>query len=106
MDQEQIKTLIDAMAASDLAEMEFSEDGWTLRLGAAVGAGRPPCDARPADAAAQSLGAADAARAGAPLTDRPSCLAPLYGVVHLQPSPDEPPSCRPASRRGRARPCA
>ena len=28
----QIKTLIDAMAASDLAEMELSEDGWTLRL--------------------------------------------------------------------------
>ena len=32
MDQQQIKTLIDAMAASDLAEMAFAPDGWTLRL--------------------------------------------------------------------------
>ena len=32
MDQEQIKTLIDALAASDLAELEFSQDGCTLRL--------------------------------------------------------------------------
>ena len=32
MDPQQIKTLIDAMASSDLAEMEFSQDGWTLRL--------------------------------------------------------------------------
>ena len=32
MDINQIKALIDAMAASDLAEMEVGKDGWTLRL--------------------------------------------------------------------------
>ena len=32
MNQEQIKTLIDALAASDLAELEYSENGSTLRL--------------------------------------------------------------------------
>ena len=32
MDQQQIKACIDAMAASDLAEMAFSREGWTLRL--------------------------------------------------------------------------
>ena len=32
MDQHQIKAFIDAMAASDLDEMEISHDGWTLRL--------------------------------------------------------------------------
>ena len=32
MDLDLIKSLIDAMAASDLAEMEFSEGGWSLRL--------------------------------------------------------------------------
>ena len=32
MEQQQIKACIDAMAACDLAEMEFSQEGWTLRL--------------------------------------------------------------------------
>jgi len=32
MDQQQIKAFIEAMAASDLDEMEVSHDGWTLRL--------------------------------------------------------------------------
>ena len=32
MDLDKIKLLIDAMATSDLAELELIEDGWTLRL--------------------------------------------------------------------------
>ena len=32
MNLDRIKTLIDAMAASDLNEMEFSENGWSLKL--------------------------------------------------------------------------
>jgi len=28
MDLDRIRSLIDAMASSDLAEMQFSEDGW------------------------------------------------------------------------------
>ena len=31
MDAQQIKAFIDAMAQSDLAELEASKDGWTLR---------------------------------------------------------------------------
>lgn len=82
MDQQQIKTFIDAMAASDLAEMEFAQDGWTLRL-----VRRPP-DA----AAASAAGAPRAASAPAPVTTAaiPPLVAPLYGVVHLSPGPGEP----------------
>jgi hypothetical protein len=32
MDINHIKSLIDVMAQSDLAEMEVGKDGWTLRL--------------------------------------------------------------------------
>ena len=32
MNQEQIRILIDALAASELSELEYSEDGCTLRL--------------------------------------------------------------------------
>ncbi|MBT2321985.1 acetyl-CoA carboxylase biotin carboxyl carrier protein subunit [Variovorax paradoxus] len=82
MNQEQIKTLIDALAASDLCELEYSENGSTLRLvkqSTLVAAARrrraalvAPDDTVPAAAAAE-------------------CLAPMYGVVHLQPTPGEPP---------------
>ena len=93
MKQEQIKTLIDALAASDLAELEYSEDGSTLRLvkrSALTGAH-----------AARRLAATRAAPAAGP--EEPvqpeaspaECLAPLYGVVHLQPAPGEPPFVQP-----------
>ena len=97
MDQQQIKAFIDAMAATDLAEMEFSQDGWSLRLvrrpgGAAI----PPAPAltpsagaagpvpAPFDDAADTVDAVGSALA-------PSLLrAPLYGVVHFSPAPGEP----------------
>jgi acetyl-CoA carboxylase biotin carboxyl carrier protein len=82
MDQQQIKTFIDAMAASDLAEMEFAQDGWTLRLV------RRPLDAAPMP----SAGAPRAAAAPAPVASAPipALVAPLYGVVHLSPGPGAP----------------
>lgn len=82
MDQQHIKSLIDALAASDLAELEFSQDGWTLRLvkrGAAQSAPVAPA------------GAPVAAAPATPATVPAELAAPLYGVVHLRPSPDEPP---------------
>lgn len=93
MKQEQIKTLIDALAASDLAELEYSEDGSTLRLVkqsalAAAPAALGPVAVRRATAAAPSESALPAATAA-------ECLAPLYGVVHLQPAPGEPPFVQP-----------
>jgi len=77
MDQPQIKALIDAMAASDLAEMSFSQDGWTLRL-----VRRPDLAAAPVTSAPVAPSTVAAAK---------ELTAPLYGVVHLQPSPGEPP---------------
>ncbi len=96
MDAKQIKEFIDAMASSDLGEMEVSHEGWTLRLsrGARTGAGAraPAASARPASQApiAAPTGAS-APRAQAPAASRSHQLvAPMYGVVHLQPSPGEP----------------
>jgi acetyl-CoA carboxylase biotin carboxyl carrier protein len=91
MKQEQIKTLIDALAASDLAELEYSEEGSRLRLvkqsaltsGPAV---RSPAVVRRARAAVSAEPTPAAAA---------ECLAPLYGVVHLQPTPGEPPFVQP-----------
>ena len=81
MDVSEIKALIDAMAASGLAEMEVAKDGWTLRLvrgpGTAAAAQTPPA------------AAVEAPPAQAP--DRSVVLAPLSGAVHLSPAPGEPP---------------
>ncbi|MBT2298901.1 acetyl-CoA carboxylase biotin carboxyl carrier protein subunit [Variovorax paradoxus] len=85
MNQEQIKTLIDALAASDLCELEYSENGSTLRLVKQSALAAAPRRARAAIAAVAAHDAPVAAAAAA------ECLAPLYGVVHLQPTPGEPP---------------
>lgn len=94
MKQEQIKTLIDALAASDLAELEYSENGSTLRLVklAALGAAsaaRSPSGVRKAPRQAPQ-------ETTAPAVASAECLAPLFGVVHLQPAPGEPPFVQPA----------
>lgn len=77
MDAQQIKTFIDAMAMSGLAEMEVSKDGWTLRL--VQGGGRLP-DAVPAAPIASGAFEQNAA---------------LCGVVFLNPAPGEPPFVQP-----------
>ena len=94
MKQEQIKTLIDALAASDLAELEYSENGSTLRLVklAALGAAsaaRSPSGVRKAPRQAPE-------ETTAPAVASAECLAPLFGVVHLQPAPGEPPFVQPS----------
>jgi acetyl-CoA carboxylase biotin carboxyl carrier protein len=89
MDPQQIKAFIDAMASSDLAEMEFSRDGWTLRLV------RRPGAAAQAPAPAPRPVAVQVARGVPPASTTPSATrelqAPLYGVVHLQAGPGEAP---------------
>jgi len=90
MDLDRIKCLIDAMAASDLNEMEFSEDGWSLRLVRRE---------QPNDMVRAPINKAPSAHA----TQRPTRVepdatpkseanvaAPLFGIVHLQPAPDAP----------------
>lgn len=93
MKQEQIKTLIDALAASDLAELEYSEDGSTLRLVKQSALTAAPAARRPA--AGRKAPAAASAEPALPAAAAAECLAPLYGVVHLQPAPGEPPFVRP-----------
>lgn len=97
MDAQQIKVFIDAMALSDLSEMAFSQDGWTLRLvrgpagraGTASAAAPVTAPARPANAPRQTLPVTAAP------TPAPELLAPLFGVVHLQAGPGEPPYVAP-----------
>lgn len=95
MDPQQIKAFIDAMASSDLAEMEFSQDGWTLRL-VRRASGTPATATRVESARARPAVATAAARRDEAARPAESVLrAPLYGVVHLQPSPGEPPFVTP-----------
>jgi acetyl-CoA carboxylase biotin carboxyl carrier protein len=79
MDLNDIKVLIEAMQSSDLAEMEFSRNGWTLRLVRNTGHNRQPANpnaGRPVESPAPLEG---------------DVRAPLSGIVHLQPAPDQPP---------------
>lgn len=84
MDLAQIKAFIDAMASSDLAELEASKDGWTLRL------------VRHAVRSQSTSGAADRSpsRPNVPIETPPAApeiCAPLSGIVYLRPGPDQPP---------------
>lgn len=89
MDPQQIKAFIDAMASSDLAEMEFSRDGWTLKLM------RRPAATAQTPALASRPAAVPAPRTASPAAVKPQATrelqAPLYGVVHLQAGPGEAP---------------
>ncbi|MGY3238453.1 acetyl-CoA carboxylase biotin carboxyl carrier protein [Bradyrhizobium sp. USDA 4472] len=88
MDLNRLKTLIDAMAASDLNEMEFSEDGWSLRL---VRRAQPDDMARVPVKAARSTRARQLptrAEPEAAPNREAKIAAPLFGIVHLQPAPD------------------
>ncbi|MDP9900869.1 acetyl-CoA carboxylase biotin carboxyl carrier protein [Variovorax ginsengisoli] len=90
MEPQLIKSFIDAMAHSDLSELEFSQDGWTLRLarhGAAASTVAAASKATAVVGAAPPTATATAAAASPAPSD---LVAPLYGVVHLRPSPQEP----------------
>ncbi|HSU23677.1 MAG TPA: biotin/lipoyl-containing protein [Variovorax sp.] len=110
MKQEQIKMLIDAFAASDLSMLEFSENGCTLRL-ARQGASLPAADGTasvptvPACAPfpiANEAGSTVVGDTTTPAMPQPvpaaDVTAPLYGVVHLRPAPDEPDFVRAGER--------
>ncbi|MEO8118041.1 MAG: biotin/lipoyl-containing protein [Rhodoferax sp.] len=89
MDLQQIKALIDALTASDLSELEYQENDSTLRLVKnpapvelrALGGQAPPVPVKPAPLAGVIA---------APVVPAEVC-SPVYGVVHLRPSPAEPP---------------
>ena len=83
MDLAQIKAFIDAMASSDLAELEATKDGWTLRLVRKSAPGHATRAADPLSAAEPQINVVAAAE--------PLVCAPLSGIVYLRPSPDQPP---------------
>jgi acetyl-CoA carboxylase biotin carboxyl carrier protein len=85
MNQSEIKALIAVMAESGLAEMTFSENGWTLRL---VRHAAPP--------AAKLQPGVATVNVETPLSDAPEprlaeIEAPLAGIVHFRSAPDAPP---------------
>lgn len=86
MDLEKIKLLIDAMAKSGLGEMEFGENGWTLRLSrlAALPLAKTASAAKKPALVAENP---PIAAANAPGNILPS---PLFGTVYLRPAPDAP----------------
>ena len=87
MDLERIKSLIDAMAASDLAEMHFAENGWSLRLVRGASGQQVPVTAGQAPIRRTSAAAPRAVAA----QPAPNLItAPMFGVVYLRPSPDAP----------------
>jgi acetyl-CoA carboxylase biotin carboxyl carrier protein len=83
MDLIVIKALIETMTASDLSEMEVSENGWTLRLrrDASATAEAPPTRPRPRPPVRAAPASGD-------------LRAPLPGVVHLQSAPAAAPFVR------------
>ena len=100
MNLTEIKSLIDAMAASDLSEMALTRDGTLLRLvrhkrtPSAAGAMRAPAGAAPA---APVAGATQrhAAPTVPPVAPGSEITAPLYGVVHWRAAPDAAPFIAP-----------
>src|SRR5476651_1734347 len=92
MEIDQIKVFIDAMASSDLTELQANRDGWVLRLVRRTD--RMPSDASvsgspvPACVRGKQREPGISAIAGEPGTE---VRAPLFGLVHLTPSPDAPP---------------
>jgi acetyl-CoA carboxylase biotin carboxyl carrier protein len=93
MTLERIKSLIDAMAASDLNEMEFSEGGWALRLvrrPQPAELSRLQPQRKDATSAGERVRPAAAERDSMSVTETPGVTAPLFGIVYLQPGPNAP----------------
>lgn len=95
MDQQRIKHLIDLLAESDLSALTLSEGGTTVTLSRHAEA--PVTTAVVEATAVQAVVEPTAAPADAPAgvthsePTRQQVCSPLYGVLHLTPSPDEPP---------------
>lgn len=92
MDRDVIRALIQALAASDLAELEYCSNGETLRLVKRSGTVAPP----PGPEAAGPAPSAPEQREPTPTPSLANVVpetlvAPLYGIVHLQQAPGTPP---------------
>jgi acetyl-CoA carboxylase biotin carboxyl carrier protein len=89
MDPDEIKALIEAFAASDLAEMELTRGDWTLRL---VRSGGGAVLAHPASAPAgrRETAPRSAAMPAPAAAVETGVRAPLSGIVYLSPTPGAP----------------
>jgi acetyl-CoA carboxylase biotin carboxyl carrier protein len=90
MELDQIKVFIDAMASSDLTELQANKDGWVLRLvrrtvPSATSVSGSPVPPTAHDKQREPAAAATASQPGTEVR------APLFGLVHLTPSPDASP---------------
>jgi acetyl-CoA carboxylase biotin carboxyl carrier protein len=90
MELDQIKAFIDAMASSDLTELQANKDGWVLRLVRRTAPSLASVSGSPLPPSTQIKQRNPAASA---IADQPGTevCAPLFGLVHLTPSPDAPP---------------
>lgn len=92
MNLAEIKALIDAMAASDLGEMEFKRGDTSLKLVRRKALPAPQAPTRPASPVKACNTPAAEPKASSVLPSPSNDItAPLYGVVHWQPAPDAPP---------------
>jgi acetyl-CoA carboxylase biotin carboxyl carrier protein len=97
MDSELIKSLIAALAASDLSELEYTSGGETLRLTKRAGAGpvaspvsRPVSRPAAAPETTPEIAPKIAPKIASDIAPE-EIRSPLYGVVHLRPAPDAAP---------------
>lgn len=86
MDIEKLKAVMQWMAASPLAELEMTEGDLHIRLvkaGSGVVQRLAPASPGSQDSPANAASASSAARS------RQSVDAPMFGIIHLSPSPGE-----------------
>lgn len=86
-----IKALIDAMAASDLSEMEFKQGDTSVRLFRRKGSAAEPSASQASPEPARRDPTHEQSLSAALTGSSKGVSAPLYGVVHWQPAPDAPP---------------
>lgn len=90
-----IKALIDVMAASDLSEMEFKQGDMSVRLVRRKDPANEPATRQAAPVRARTGSGSDQLPNPNLTAHKSDVAAPLYGVVHWQPSPDAPPFVTP-----------
>jgi acetyl-CoA carboxylase biotin carboxyl carrier protein len=91
MELRQIKAFIDAMASSELTEMQATKDGWTLRLLRGAAGSRTRVSGSPLSTSAQGIQREPGAVSAIADKSDTEVSAPLFGVVHLTPSPGASP---------------
>jgi acetyl-CoA carboxylase biotin carboxyl carrier protein len=94
MEAQQIKAFIDAMAASDLDEMEVSHEGWTLKLvrrASTTTRNSEGVRTAPVSAGAEPANPTPPVPKPEESIESQAVSAPMFGVVHFQQAPGETP---------------